>query len=265
MTQQLSDITVGFIGYGAMAQAMAQGFVDAGVLEGSQMLACAGHYDKLVDTAAPLGVRPMRSATEVAAASDIVILAVKPNLIEQVVTPILHELANSIVVCVAWGWTFDRLESVLENHTPHISIIPNTPIAVGQGVSVVEDKHNLTEYQAGLVRALLEPVSMLETVDTAHMSQAGTISSCAPAFTAMYIEALADAGVQYGLKRASAYRLAAKMVEGTGALQVSDGRLPAAMKDAVCSPGGATIRGVVALEQHGFRGDVISAVQAVEG
>ncbi len=68
MTQQLSDITVGFIGYGAMAQAMAQGFVDAGVLEGSQMLACAGHYDKLVDTAAPLGVRPMRSATEVAAA-----------------------------------------------------------------------------------------------------------------------------------------------------------------------------------------------------
>ena len=99
MTQQLSDTTVGFIGYGAMAQAMAQGFVDAGVLEGGRILACAGHYDKLVDATSTLGVRPMHNATEVAAASDIVILAVKPNMIEQVVAPIVHELTNSIVVC----------------------------------------------------------------------------------------------------------------------------------------------------------------------
>ena len=146
-----------------------------------------------------------------------------------------------------------------------MSVVPNLPIGVGKGVLVVEDTHTLEYEQMALIRSLFEPIALLETVDTAHMSAAGIVSSCAPAFTAVYIEALADAGVKYGLRRDTAYRLAAKMVEGTGAQIIEQGMTPAALKDGVCSPGGATIKGVVALEHEGFRGAAISAIEAVQG
>lgn len=90
------------------------------------------------------------------------------------------------------------------------------------------------------------------------------IAGCAPAFTDMYIEALGDAGVKYGLQRATAYRLAAKMVEGVGALYLKNETHPGVMKDAVCSPGGTTIKGVTSLEESAFRGAVIKAVDAIE-
>ncbi len=97
------------------------------------------------------------------------------------------------------------------------------------------------------------------------MNIAMVMAGCAPAFTDMYIEALGDAGVQYGLQRATAYRLAAKMVEGVGALYMATETHPGAMKDAVCSPGGTTIKGVAQLEKDGFRGSVIDAVDAIVG
>ena len=98
----------------------------------------------------------------------------------------------------------------------------------------------------------------------AHMGIGMCIAGCAPAFTDMYIEALGDAGVKYGLQRATAYRLAAKMVEGVGALYLANETHPGAMKDAVCSPGGTTIKGVTSLEESAFRGAVIKAVDAIE-
>ena len=109
-----------------------------------------------------------------------------------------------------------------------------------------------------------QTISLIERVDTAHMNIAMCIAGCAPAFTDMYIEALGDAGVKYGLQRAAAYRMAAKMVEGVGALYMATETHPGAMKDAVCSPGGTTIRGVAQLEKDGFRGAVINAVDAIE-
>ena len=102
-------------------------------------------------------------------------------------------------------------------------------------------------------------------MDSAHLSAAGTLGGCTPAFTAMYLEALSDAGVKYGLTRAASYRIAAKMLCGTGKLYLESGTHPGAMKDAVCSPGGTTIRGVSALEKAGFRGAVIGAIDAIEG
>ena len=104
MTQNL---TIGFIGYGNMAQAIAQGFVDAGVVTGGQMVACAAHYDKLEKTTAELGVRPLHNALEVVTAADVVIIAIKPYQIAAVVKPLADELAKpgKIVVSIAAGWT----------------------------------------------------------------------------------------------------------------------------------------------------------------
>ena len=93
----------------------------------------------------------------------------------------------------------------------------------------------------------------------------GIIGGCAPAFAEVFMEAMADAAVMYGIPRATAYPLVSKMLEGTAALQLASGKHPAAMKDDVCSPGGATICGIASLEEHGFRGAVIDAVKAIQG
>ena len=224
------NITIGFIGYGNMAQAIAQGLVDAGVVNGGDIVACAAHYDKLEASTAKLGARPLHSAREVAAAAKY--------------QKLFGDLAQSI----------------------HIQCtIPNTPMAVGKGVLVTETDTTLTDMQTEVFESLFGPISLIERVDTAHMTIAMVVAGCAPAFTDMYIEALGDAGVQYGLQRATAYRLAAKMVEGVGALYMATGTHPGAMKDAVCSPGGTTIRGVAKLEKDGFRGAVIDAVDAIVG
>ena len=260
----LQDVTVGFIGYGNMGQGVARGLVNGGVVGAGNIVAYDIDRDRLMRDTTQLGARAAASAEETVAESDVVVIAVKPNLVGEVMTPLADALDGRIVLSIAWGMWNDQLEAIIPG-TSHLSVVPNLPIGVGSGVLVVEQSHTLEYEQMALVRSLFEPIALLETVDTAHMSIAGIVSSCAPAFTAVYVEALADAGVKYGLRRDTAYRLAAKMVEGTGAQIIEQDVTPATLKDGVCSPGGATIKGVVALEHEGFRGAAISAIEAVQG
>lgn len=258
--------TVGFIGYGNMAQAIAKGALNAGVLQGENIVACAHNFEKLERNTSLIGARAMHTAQEVCEASDAIIIAVKPYQVAEVLKPIC-EIINErgiAVISVAAGWTLERYMELLGKEAHVQCIIPNTPISVGQGVTLAETTHTLTDSQLSMFNALFEPISLVERVNSDHMNIAMCISSCAPAFTAMYMEALSDAGVKYGLQRDCAYRLAAKMIEGVGALYMDSRTHPGAMKDAVCSPGGTTIRGVAELESRGFRGDVIAAVDAIE-
>lgn len=260
----LQDVTVGFIGFGNMGQGVARGMVNGGVIGASNVIAYDIDRTKLMHDTTMLGARAAADAHEVIRESRVVVIAVKPNLVADVMAPLADELGDTIVVSIAWGMWNEQLERIIPG-THHISVIPNLPIGVAHGVLVMEDEHMLEPEDLTIVRNLFEPIAMLETVDTAHMSAAGIVTSCAPAFTAMYVEALADAGVKYGLKRDTAYRLAAKMVEGTGAQIIEENVTPAVLKDAVCSPGGATIKGVIALEHAGFRSAAIRAIEAVQG
>ncbi|BDR52852.1 pyrroline-5-carboxylate reductase [Bombiscardovia nodaiensis] len=263
----VSGLTVGFIGFGNMAQAIARGLVRSGVVQGSQIVATTPHFDRLKAAADKLGARSFRSAQEVVAASDIVVVAVKPEQVEGALTPVLEELSspNRFVLSIVGGYTHSWYEDFLKADTHLICAVPNTPIAVGKGILVTEQTHSLTMEQYQLFQQVFSPVALIEEVETSQVDIATTIAGCAPAFTAMYMEALADAGVKYGLARPSAYRLAAQMVEGTGALYLASGTHPGALKDQVTSPGGSTIKGVAALEKDAFRGAVIDAVDAIEG
>lgn len=265
----MSNPTIGFIGYGNMAQAIAEGLVAAGAIDGTDIVACAAYYDKLEKTTAKVGATPLRTAAEVADAADVVIIAIKPYQIESVIKPIAGALANesTFVVSIAAGWDLARYRELFgaDFGAMHIQCtIPNTPMAVGKGVLVTETDNTLTDAQNETFEKLFSSISLIERVDSAHMGIGMCIAGCAPAFTDMYIEALGDAGVKYGLQRATAYRLAAKMVEGVGALYLANETHPGAMKDAVCSPGGTTIKGVASLEESAFRGAVIKAVDAIE-
>ena len=138
-------------------------------------------------------------------------------------------------------------------------------MSVCEGIVVCERRHSLTADEWQAVRALLGGVGIVVEIDTPLLAVAGTVCGCAPAFVAMFIEALGDAAVKHGIPRDEAYRMVSQMVVGTGRLQLESGTHPAAMKDAVCSPGGTTIVGVAELERHAFRAAVIDAVDAIEG
>lgn len=257
-------VKIGFIGYGNMAQAIAQGLMKTGSVRPEQLYVCAKNYEKLCRNAQRDGINACQTPEQTAQSSDIVVVAVKPYLVQEVCQPIAQLLREKIVVSVAAGCPFERYEEFLMPGTHHISTIPNTPVRVGEGIFVCESRHSLTPEEMELFRAVFSPIAMIQLVETKLLDIAGTLSGCGPAFVSLFMEALGDAGVLHGLPRALAYQLAGQMVAGTGKLLVESQAHPGVMKDAVCSPGGTTIVGVAALERGGLRSAVIEAVNAVQ-
>ena len=259
----MSDIKIGFIGFGNMASAMADGWIASGKVAPGKMSACAGRYEALIPRCEMRGMRALPDATAVVEASDVVVVAVKPYMIESVLAPLSEALMGKVVLSVAAGWDCEAYERVIPG-ARHLSTVPNTPVAINEGVIACEKTSTLTDDDHELVYALLGLLGHAVEVETRLLSVAGTVGGCSPAFIAMVIEALADAAVKHGIVRADAYRMASQMVVGTGKLQLATGQHPAVMKDAVCSPGGTTIVGVGELERKRFRGAVIDAIDAIQ-
>lgn len=260
---QLKDIKVGFIGFGNMAGAIADGLLRQKTLRGEQIFVCANNYDKLCAKAAEKGINPCKDAEETIEKSDLIFIAVKPYMVEPVLKPLAEKLKGKILVSVAANLSNTYYEELLPG-THHISTLPNTPVAVAEGVFLYETQHTLNEEEFKVLEEMLSTIALFSPIAPEHLDIAGTISGCGPAFVSMFIEALGDAGVLHGLPRAVAYQLAGQMVAGTGKFLVETGNHPGAMKDAVCSPGGTTIVGVTTLERKGLRSAVIDAVDAIE-
>ena len=259
-----SDKRIGFRGFGDMGKAVCDGLIKAGAVDPANVCACAGRWDRLLEAAGERGVRPCRTAAEVVEGSDIIVVAVKPYLVAQVLTPVKDDLAGKMIVSVAFGRDLAFYQTFLPAETNLIHMIPNTPVSCCKGILLCDETNSLTGEQMETFRQIFGTLGAIEFVETDKMTVAGEVASCGPAFAAMFIEALGDAGVKYGLKRETAYRLASRMIEGTGALQAETGRHPGDLKDEVCSPGGATIRGVAALEEAGFRNALIKALDAIQ-
>ena len=255
---------IGVIGFGNMAQAMIGGWIKSGTIDRNDVYVCAAHYDKLCKSAEKYGVTPCQSIAEVCEKSDMILLAIKPYQMEKVIPEVKEMLKDKVVVSVVSSWMFDRMETVLCEGTHHISTCPNTPVAVCEGIIIVQDKHSLSDEENTTMMNLFSQIALVEVMDEQHIGIGGTLSGATPAYAAMFIEALGDAGVKHGLTRAQAYRLAAKMIQGTGKLYLEEGHHPGAMKDAVCSPGGITITGVETLERNGFRFAVMDAINACQ-
>ncbi|ABX43272.1 pyrroline-5-carboxylate reductase [Lachnoclostridium phytofermentans] len=260
----LENITIGFIGFGNMAQALANGLLFKNVVKPRQIYASAKNYEKLCKNTREKGMIPCKSANELVEQCDIIIIAVKPFMVPEVITPIKELLQKKIVISVAAGYPFDKYEAILVPGTHHLSTIPNTPVSIGEGIIICENHHSLTKEEYDTVADLFSKIALLEFVDTKQLTVAGTLSGCGPAFVSMFLEALADGAVKHGLPRDTSYRLASQMVAGTGKLQIETGAHPGAMKDAVCSPGGTTIVGVATLERKGLRSAVIEAIDEIE-
>ncbi len=251
--------SLGFIGMGNMAQALAQGFISSGALAGEHVFAYAPHQDKLKKTAERIGFKPVSSLADLASSADTLVMACKPHQIERVLEELGDALSGKALVSIAAGWDF----AVLPSGVRFQFVMPNTPAMVREGVLLFEEKTSLEPAERKALMDLFATVGVVEEVPSALMAAAGTVTGCGPAFVDLMIEAYADAAVKYGVPREQAYALVAQMVKGSAALALETKEQPGVLKDAVCSPGGTTIRGVCSLEEDGFRAACIHSIDAI--
>ena len=199
-----------------------------------------------------------------AAEADVLFFGVKPQGLESMVSGIrdvLEARERCVIVSMAAGWTVSALEKLLGG-LPVVRILPNIPVAVGEGVTLFCASDEVTKEEKSLVIDLLSSSGMVAELTEDHMDAASGITGCGPAFAAMFIDALADGAVACGLPRAQAIRYAAQMLAGSAQMLLESGEHPGVLKDRVCSPGGSTIQGVRKLEERAFRGAVTDAVIA---
>jgi len=258
---------VGFIGGGMMAEAMISGLLRAGLPSGNVTVSTpsAERRQYLADT---YKVAVKFANHEVCAASDVVVVAVKPQVLDAVLAD-LQEKSKSdpkvsacLFVSIAAGKTLATFEKFLEG-SRIVRVMPNTPCLQGVGASVYVTNARCQAEDVTMVEALMSSCGIVERVGDEKLIDAVTgLSGSGPAYVYLMIEAMSDGGVRMGLPRAVATRLAAQTVMGAGKMAVETGQHPGQLKDAVTSPGGTTIAGVHALEAGAFRGTVMNAVEA---
>src|SRR5574344_2545536 len=202
------------------------------------------------------------SNKEIVQDANYIFLAVKPNMISSVLSEIKDFVpSNAVLISMAAGMKIAKLNEFAPN-LRFIRIMPNVPSQISEGMIAVSYNENITTEEASEVTELLQSTGIVEKVDEKLMDCVTAVSGSSPAFVFIFIEALADAAVRCGMPRAQAYTYAAQTVYGSAAMALTDGRTPAQLKDAVCSPAGTTIEGVAALEKDGLRNAVIDAVTA---
>lgn len=201
---------------------------------------------------------------EVAENSEFVVIGTLPGAVEEVARRIYPAMKKSgaALVSMASGVSIADLHSYTDPDFSVIRIMPNTPVAVGQGLVLYAADEKTPAATLSRLRGLLSCAGAVEPLDERLFTAGSTVAGCGPAFAALFIEALSDGGVKAGLPRDKAIRFAEQMLLGAAALALSTGKHPGQLKDEVCSPGGSTIEGIQALEEGGFRAAVMRAVVA---
>ncbi|MDT8901542.1 pyrroline-5-carboxylate reductase [Anaeroselena agilis] len=259
----LKDKRFLFVGGGAMAEALVRGMLQAGLVEAGQLTVCDVAAERLDYLARTYAVATARdSAAAAAAGPDVLFLTVKPQVIGEVLATLAPAVAKStLVVSVAAGVKLAALEEMLPELRV-VRVMPNTPVAVGAGMSAIALGRHATERDGETAAALFASVGRVVTVKEDAMDAVTGLSGSGPAFAYVMIDALADAGVRVGLPRQTAIALAAQTLYGAAKMVLETGEHPAKLRDMVTSPAGTTIAGVHVLEQKGVRAALIDAVVA---
>ncbi len=252
---------LGFIGAGNMGSAILKGILKEGRLS-AQDIAITDKNLSACQAFAEQGVTVMPDNHALASACDCVLLAIKPVYTAQVLQEIQQALEGKFVISIVAGWTFEMLQAALPASARFVRVMPNTPLAVGEGMSLLCSRSNCSAEEFEFAQSLFAAAGKVAQVEEHVFVAATSINGCGPAFVYQFIEALADGGVRYGVPRALAYELAAQTLIGASKMVLETGEHPGKLKDAVCSPGGTTIEGVYALEKGGMRAAVMDALAA---
>ena len=257
----MASYEAGFIGAGNMGGALAVAAVKQ--VGGARVAVTCSTPEHTASTAARLDCRP-ETAEKILANSRFVFLGVKPQAVSGVLAGLTEAVASSEAVLVSMlaGVTLERLADLLGADKKIIRIMPNTPCTVEEGLILYAANDRVSGEELDAFRGLMRAAGVLDELPEHLIDAASAVSGCGPAYAYLFIEALADGGVKCGLPRSKAIRYAAQMLRGSAALVLQSGKHPELLKDEVCSPGGSTMAGVAALEDRGFRGACIAAVEA---
>ena len=259
----MSEVKFGFIGTGNMGAALARALRKT--VPGHEVLLSNRTAVKAQTLAAELNCRAADNKT-VAGQAKYVFLGVKPQMMKEMLDGIKETLSartdRFVLVTMAAGIKIDSINEMLGAKYPVIRIMPNTPVAIGEGVVLYSASEDVFMDEITDFSNCMRNVGILDRLDENLIDAACAVSGCGPAFVYMFAQALADGAVECGLPRAKAARYAAQTLIGSARLILESEKHPEQLKDEVCSPGGTTIAGVHALEKDGFRGAVMDAVKS---
>ena len=255
--------TIGFIGVGNMGGALARAAARA--VDPGRIVVSNRTLEKAEALSQALSCR-VATAAEVAERCDLVFLGVKPQMMAGLLAdlqPALERRKTPVtLVSMAAGVRMAQIRAMAGGDYPVIRVMPNTPVAVGQGVVLYDQTENVSVEAKALFLTAMGTAGLLDPLEERLMDAGSAVAGCGPAFADLFLEALSDGGVLCGLPRAKAQAYAAQMLLGAASLALETELHPGQLKDAVCSPGGSTIAGVKTLEQFAFRAAVMDAVEA---
>jgi pyrroline-5-carboxylate reductase len=254
---------IGFIGGGNMGEALIKGLLAAALFSPDRIIVSDADPARLEYLQRTYGIRPGRDIGEVCAASRIVILAVKPQVLPSVLEKLRPLIPHKpLVISIAAGISLATLAGALPEGTPVIRVMPNTPALVQQGASALSRSQSVTDEQMQQAMEIFGAVGSTLEVDEKGMDAVTGLSGSGPAYTLLFLESMIDAGVLMGLPRQVSRQLVLQTVQGTVQMVRETGKHPAELKDQITSPGGTTIRGLMVLEERAFHGAVMRAVEA---
>ena len=263
LTSALKGKRVGFIGGGNMAEALVAGLLSSQACSASDVRVCDLADARRAHLTTRYGVTCDADSGAVATWAELLVLAVKPQVMARVLTKLRPELSAEVtVVSVAAGVVIASLEEQLAPGTAVVRAMPNAPAMVAAGATAVAPGSHAGEVDMLMAEALFGAVGRCVRVEERLLDAVTGLSGSGPAYIMVVIDALADGGVKMGLPRAIAQQLASQTVFGAARMQLETGEHPAALKDRVTSPGGTTIAGLAALESGGLRSALIEAVEA---
>ena len=258
-----TKLTIGFLGAGKMATALAKGFIHAGLVKANQVIASDPVAEARKHFAEETGAKITESNLEVVKFASVLVLAVKPGHVAELLAEINSQMTpKHLLISIAAGVPISKMESGLGNNARVIRVMPNTPALIGASASAYALGKFATKEDGELAKKLLSAVGIAFELKESLLDAVTGLSGSGPAYVYTIIEALSDGGVASGLPRDIATKLAAQTVLGSARMVLETGQHPGALKDAVTSPGGTTIEGLHELEKGKLRGTLISAVRA---
>jgi len=262
MTAPLGSNKIAVIGAGQMAEALIAGLLASRPDAAGRLFATDPAADRRDLIKRRFGIRVGTDNVEAALWSDVVLLAVKPQVFDAVARETAAAMGGRLAVSIAAGVPIKRIAAHLPGAARIVRVMPNAPVLVREGVSALAFGPGVTREDQALACGLFETVGRVVTVEERLMDAVTGLSGSGPAFIFLAIEALADGGVKAGLPRAVAEQLAAQTALGAARMVLETGKHPAQLKDLVASPGGTTIAGLHQLEAGGLRACLIAAVEA---
>lgn len=257
----LREKRVAFLGLGTMGESLLEALFHEEILAPENTVATVLHPERAEHLTKKLGISVNIDNINATSQAEVVLLCVKPKVVEPVVREIAGEInANKLIISIAASITTQSIEQILGAAIPVIRAMPNTPCVIRSGMTGICRGKDVTESDLGIARTLFESVGMVVEVDEEQMDAVTALSGSGPAFAYLIIESLVEAGVKVGLARDVATVLVAQTLQGAVHMTLESGQDPALLKDAVATPGGCTIEGIRALEDRNLRGILINAI-----